>query len=99
VDGRGAEPLGDADSARPAEEEISGGVAVAEADAALQAPDDSALPDPEADDEEVPEIDENGDVVESKPRRRGRRGGRRRSRARVEDADVTEISTSTDTSD
>jgi ribonuclease G len=41
--------------------------------------------------EEPSEASENGDAIESKPRRRGRRGGRRRSRAKAT-ADATEAS-------
>jgi ribonuclease G len=41
--------------------------------------------------EEAPEISDDGDAVESKPRRRGRRGGRRRSRAKA-GAEATEAS-------
>ena len=40
---------------------------------------------------EAPESSDNGDAVESKPRRRGRRGGRRRSRAKA-GAEATEAS-------
>jgi ribonuclease G len=45
----------------------------------------------ETPDDEPAEVSENGDAVESKPRRRGRRGGRRRSRAKAT-ADATEAS-------
>jgi ribonuclease G len=45
----------------------------------------------DAEAEEAPESSDNGDAVESKPRRRGRRGGRRRSRAKA-GAEATEAS-------
>ncbi|HEX8103400.1 MAG TPA: Rne/Rng family ribonuclease [Solirubrobacteraceae bacterium] len=70
----GSERADDADvEADPDVEDAEVTVAVEEADAPLEAPDDSSLPDPEEDGDD--------DAVESKPRRRGRRGGRRRSRA------------------
>jgi ribonuclease G len=51
---------------------------VEEADEAVTAPDDSSVP------------PEDGDALESKPRRRGRRGGRRRSRAKADEAEAAE---------
>jgi ribonuclease G len=44
----------------------------------------AAEPSSAADDDETPEGQDEGDGVESKPRRRGRRGGRRRSAAKAE---------------
>jgi ribonuclease G len=63
------------------DEDAESAVAVEEADEAVTAPDDSSVP---------AEADEDGDALESKPRRRGRRGGRRRSRAKGEEAGAAE---------
>ncbi|CAA9491818.1 MAG: Ribonuclease G [uncultured Solirubrobacteraceae bacterium] len=80
----------------PLPEEIREGVAATESDEPLGAPDDSSLPDPETD----PEAGAEEDVLDSKPRRRGRRGGRRRSRAKGEESDGAEVPSSpTDASD
>jgi ribonuclease G len=52
-----------------------------------------AEPEPEA--AATPDEEADGDALDSKPRRRGRRGGRRRSRAKADDGGATEEVTET----
>ena len=59
--------------------------AIEDADAAVAAPDDSSVP-----------VGEDEDALESKPRRRGRRGGRRRSRAKADEATAAEATEASD---
>ncbi|MBA2516518.1 MAG: Rne/Rng family ribonuclease [Solirubrobacterales bacterium] len=82
-DDQGADPV-DEPAASEKPPELLEGVAGEEADAAVQAPDDSSLPDEDG--------DAASDVLESKTRRRGRRGGRRRSRAKSDEADAAAAS-------
>jgi ribonuclease G len=82
-DDQGADPVDEPAASESAPERLSG-VAEEEADASVSAPDDSSLPEPES--------DPDGDVLESKSRRRGRRGGRRRSRAKTDEADAAATS-------
>jgi len=82
-DDQGADPVGQP-VASEGSPELLEGVAGEQADASVQAPDDSSLPDDDG--------DAAGDVLESKSRRRGRRGGRRRSRAKSDEADAAAAS-------
>jgi ribonuclease G len=75
----------DEDAAGPAgaAEPASGPEATGSSDAKAKG-DDAAEPSSAADDASAAEGSADGDAVESKPRRRGRRGGRRRSAAKAE---------------